>query len=132
MQTAGDARATIAYVSPATRTDPRIQGVSFFYTAPAESGVLPGMNLLAFLPSGRTVRGITIPASAIVWWQDRAWVYRRTGADSFTRTEIPTDLPATGGGYVVKGAAKDTEIVTQGAQSLLSEEFRAQIQVGED
>jgi hypothetical protein len=132
IQTGTDARATIAYVSPATRTDPRIQGVSFFYTAPAESGVLPGMNLLAFLPSGRTVQGVTIPASAIVWWQDRAWVYRRTGADSFTRTEIPTELPAPGGGYVVKEAAKKTEIVTQGAQSLLSEEFRAQIQVGED
>jgi hypothetical protein len=132
IETGKDARATIAFVSPATRTDPKIQGVSFFYTAPAESGVLPGMNLLAFLPSGRTVHGVIIPASAIVWWQDRAWVYRRTGANSFTRTEIPTDLPVPGGGYVVKEAARDTEIVTQGAQSLLSEEFRAQIQLGED
>ena len=33
---------------------------------------------------------------------------------------------------LVKEAARDTEIVTQGAQSLLSEEFRAQIQLGED
>jgi hypothetical protein len=132
IQTGKETRTAIAFVSPATRTDPKIQGVSFFYTAPAESRVLPGMNLLAFLPSGRTVQGVTIPASAIVWWQDRAWIYRRTGADSFTRTEIATDLPVTGGGYVVKEAAKGTEIVTEGAQSLLSEEFRAQIQVGED
>ena len=132
IQSSKDVRTAIAFVSPATHTDPKIQGVSFFYTAPAESDVLPGMNLLAFLPSGRTVEGITIPASAIVWWQDRAWVYRRTAADSFTRTEIPTDLPVPGGGYLVKDVAKGTEIVIRGAQSLLSEEFRAQIQVGEE
>jgi hypothetical protein len=132
IQTGADARSTIAFVSPATRTDPKIQGVSFFYTASAESGVLPGMNLLAFLPSGRTVEGVIIPESAIVWWQDRAWVYRRTGTNSFTRIEIETNLPVPGGGYVVKEAANKTEIVTQGAQLLLSEEFRSQIQLGED
>jgi hypothetical protein len=126
------ARAKITFVSPATRIDPKIQGVSFFYTAAAESGVLPGMNVLAFLPSGRSIEGVTVPASAIVWWQGRAWVYRRTGRDTFIRVEIATDLLAPGGGYFVKDVPKDAEIVTRGAQLLLSEEFRAQIQVGED
>jgi hypothetical protein len=93
---------------------------------------MPGMNVLAFLPSGMTVEGVTVPAAAIVWWQDRAWVYRRTGANTFTRAEISTDLPAPGGGYMVKTLPKETQIVTRGAQLLLSEEFRAQIQVGED
>ncbi len=123
------ARTVITFVSPATRMDPKIQGLSFFYTAPAESGVLPGMNVLAFLPTGTSVDGVAIPASAIVWWQDRAWVYRRTGPDTFTRDEIATDLPAAGGGYIVKEMPPDAEIVTSGAQLLLSEEFRSQIQV---
>ena len=35
-------------------------------------------------------------------------------------------------GYIEKDVPKDAEIVTRGAQLLLSEEFRAQIQVGED
>ena len=122
-------RANITFVSPATRIDPRIQGVSFFYTAAAESGVLPGMNVLAFLPSGRSTEGAAVPASAIVWWQGRAWAYRRTGQDTFIRVEIPTDLPAPGGGYIANDVPKDAEIVTRGAQLLLSEEFRAQIQV---
>ena len=132
MQPGNGARAAISFVSPATRIDPKIQGVSFFYTAPADSGVLPGMNVLAFLPSGKTIDGVTVPGAAIVWWQDRAWVYRRTGAETFARTGIATDLPAEGGGYIVKDMPPDAEIVTRGAQLLLSEEFRAQIQVDED
>jgi hypothetical protein len=127
----GKARQEITFVSPATRIDPRIQGISFFYAA-AASGVLPGMNVLAFLPSGKSIDGVEVPASAVVWWQGRAWVYRRTGPETFTRLAIATDLPAPGGGYFANDVAKDAEIVTHGAQLLLSEEFRAQIQVGED
>jgi hypothetical protein len=122
-------RAGITFVSPGTRIDPKIQGISFFYSAPAESGVLPGMNVLAFLPSGQITDGVTVPASAIIWWQDRAWVYRRMGPETFTRVQIATELPAAGGGYIVKDVPQDEEIVTRGAQVLLSEEFRAQIQV---
>ena len=128
----GKARQEITFVSPATRIDPRIQGVSFFYLAPAASGVLPGMNVLAFLPSGKSIEGAAVPASAVVWWQGRAWIYRRTAEETFTRMPIATDLPAPGGGYIANEVAKDAEIVTHGAQLLLSEEFRAQIQVGED
>lgn len=132
IETGKNTRAAIVFVSPATRTDPKIQGISFFYIAPAESGMLPGMNVLTFLPSGPTVEGVIVPATAIVWWQDRAWVYRRASANAFTRAAIPTDMPAPGGGFIVKDMAKNADIVTQGAQLLLSEEFRAQIQVGED
>ena len=75
---------------------------------------------------------VTVPAAAVVWWQDRAWVYQRTEPDKFVRVEIATDLPAPGGGYIVAGMPHDVEIVTSGAQLLLSEEFRSQIQVDED
>jgi len=126
------ARREVTFVSPATRIDPKIQGLSFFYAAAAASGVLPGMNVLAFLPSGKSIEGVAVPASAVVWWQGRAWVYRRTGRETFARLAIATDLPAPDGGYIANDVAKDAEIVTHGAQLLLSEEFRAQIQVDED
>ena len=132
VQVGGGPPSPISFVSNATRTDPRIQGMSFFYLAPASSGVLPGMNVLVSLPSGPPSDGLAIPPSAIVWWQDRAWIYSQAGAATFARTQIPTDLPAKGGGYVVKNLPKDVRIVTQGAQLLLSEEFRAQIQIGAD
>jgi hypothetical protein len=125
-------RVAIALVSPATRTDARIQGVSFFYLASAESGVLPGMNVLAFLSTGAAIEGVAVPAEALVWWQDRPWAYRRTEPETFVRTQIATDQPTPAGGYIDPSLSKEVEIVTRGAQLLLSEEFRAQIQVGDD
>ena len=131
IQTGRDARAPITLVSPAPRTDPKIQGRSFFYVASAQSGLLPGMNVLVYLPSGEAVNGAVVPAAAIVWWQDRAWAYRRTSPDTFMRVQIGTEQPAPSGGYVVKDLPMGSEIVTRGAQLLLSEEFRAQIRVKE-
>ncbi|KZC22662.1 hypothetical protein RHOFW104T7_17805 [Rhodanobacter thiooxydans] len=131
LQLDGNARSTITFVSAATRTDPKVQGVSFFYVAPASSGLLTGMSAQALLPSGPTTEGVTIPGSAVVWWQDRAWVYLNATPHAFVRTEIPTDQPATGGGFVVKSLPTPSPIVIRGAQLLLSEEFRAQIQVGD-
>jgi len=131
LDTGAAARAAIELVSRAPRTDPGIQGVSFFYTVPAASGVLPGMQLLAYLHSGEPIAGAVIPAQAVVWWRDHAWIYRRTGPGTFTRMRIATDQPAPGGGYVIAGLPQGSEVVTRGAQLLLSEEFRAQIEVGD-
>ncbi|MEI9901138.1 MAG: efflux RND transporter periplasmic adaptor subunit, partial [Hyphomicrobium sp.] len=128
-------RADVRYISPATRADPRIQGLSYFYAAGASSGVLPGMNVRAFLANGAPVDGVVIPASAVVWWAGRAWVYRRTGDDTFSRREIPTDMPAEmDAGFIVPASLfkPQEEMVGTGAQMLLSEEFRSQIQVGGD
>ena len=124
-------RAELKLVSAAARTDPRIQGLSFFYVTGADTAVLPGMNVVALLPSGSAVTGVVVPHAAIVWSQDRPWAYRRVGPELFARIAIPTDLTASGG-YVVRDLPDDAEIVTNGAQLLLSEEFRAQIQVGGD
>ncbi|KZC20239.1 MULTISPECIES: hypothetical protein [Rhodanobacter] len=129
LQLDGNARTTITFVSIATRTDPRIQGVSFFYVAPASSALLTGMNVQALLPSGPTAEGVAVPGSAVVWWQDRAWVYLNAAPHAFVRTEIPTDQLAPGGGFIVKNLPRQSRIVVRGAQLLLSEEFRAQIQV---
>ena len=125
-------RAGLRYVSPATRTDPRVQGVSFFYTASADSGLLPGMNVLSFLPSDKTVEAALVPESAVVRWQGKDWIYLRTDDQTFARREIATDLPAPDGGYVVSGLPPDGVVVTRGAQALLSEELKAQINVGDE
>ena len=123
-------------LSPATRTDPKIQGPSYFYLAPGDSGVLPGMNLLANLATGAKVDVYVIPPAAIVWWSGRAWVYEHAGDDDFVRRAIHLDGQSDkAGNYLVAIAdlpGNDPEIVTTGAQLLLSEEFRSQIEVGGD
>ena len=154
IETTTGERVKIDFVSQAPRTDPQIQGVSFLYTADAASGALPGMSVIAFLPVGRLAPGIAVPASAVVWLQGRAWVYLQSAANIFSRHEIPTTEPQPGGGYVVpapaaaptpeheasaagmdgqaQGLPTDEPLVVKGAQTLLSQEFSAQIQLGGD
>jgi hypothetical protein len=146
IETTTGERVKIEFVSEAPRTDPQIQGVSFFYTADAASGALPGMSVIAYLPVGRPAPGVAVPASAVVWLQGRAWVYLQTAANAFSRHEIPTTEPQPGGGYIVpapaaastpgmdgeaQGLSSDKPLVVKGAQMLLSQEFSAQIQLGD-
>lgn len=128
----GETRVPIALVSVAPRTDPRIQGASFLYTASARSALLAGMSALAYLPSGKSVEGAIVPDAAIVWAQGQASIYLRTGAQTFARRAISTAVPAPGGGYVVQGLPDGAQVVVQGAQMLLSETYRAPARGGGD
>ena len=132
VQAENGSRIPLKFVSIATRTDPSIQGTNLFYRATANGALLPGTKVLVLLPSGNSIQGMLVPASAIVWWQGRAWVYLRRTAGAFTREEIATDHPAADGAYLVSTLPDPADIVSQGAQLLLSEELRAQIQVGEE
>ena len=124
-------RQEIHFISPATKANSSIQGVSLFYTLPASSELLPGMNVLALLLLASTVEGVIVPKDAVVWWQGRAWVYVRTSPSTFARRAIAADYPLPQGEYLDRALPGGAEVVVQGAQMLLSEEFRAQIQVGE-
>lgn len=133
VQTA-DGRLTEAkFVSPALRTDPKIQGQSLFYTLSAQDGtLLPGMNVTVLLPAGKPVPGVVVPASAVVWLQGKAWAYAQIEANRFARREVSAEQPVQTGWFVPLDFTKDELFVLQGPQVLLSEEFRAQISVGEE
>jgi len=123
---------SVRLVSQSSRTDPRIQGRSFFYVATGAGGaLLPGMNVSAYLPVGAALKGVTVPASAVVWWQGKAWVYVQKDAEHFVRREITTDAPVTEGWFVARGFSAGSKLVVTGAQLLLSEEFRAQVQISD-
>lgn len=116
-------------VSPSPVADPRIQGPTFFYTAPAD-GLLPGTTVTAYLPAGAERSGGLIPADAVVWWQGKAWYYVQSTSDRFLRRELTGAMPVDQGWFVAGLPAM--QVVVRGAQMLLSEELRSQIEVGEE
>jgi hypothetical protein len=117
------------FVSPFPQVSPQIQGISFLYRVSSRPGLAVGMNLVALVPIGEPLRGIMIPHSAIVWWQGKAWAYEKVSPTTFARREVPTDNPVTGGYFVPAASlAPETKLVIVGAQALLSEEFRSEIQ----
>lgn len=115
-------RAQATLISPFPRVDPRIQGRSFLYSAPSQPDFTPGVNLVAHLTVGNSLRGVVVPASAIVWSEGKAWAYLQTTARQFSRREVPTDSPVDAGYFAANGFSAGSKVVTRGAQSLLSEE----------
>jgi hypothetical protein len=116
---------TIRLVSPAVRADPRLTGRSYFYRTRPDAALLPGATFAVQLETGRHVELASVPASALVWWQGRAWIFVRNEAGDFERREVPADRAADPS-TLLADLASGTEVVVQGAQVLLSEELRAE------
>ena len=111
------------FISQATSANPSIQGMSFIYIAPSRSGtLLPGMNVTAQMPSAGTQSGFLVPSSAVVWLQDKAWVYIKKSQTGFNRVEVPTSMPVDEDYFVSGIFSAGDQIVVQGAQALLSAE----------
>jgi hypothetical protein len=122
IQAVGRSRWKADFVSPAPRTDPQIQGLSYFYTISTPTRELrAGMNVAAFLPVGSRIGGFVVPGSAVVWQNGQPLVFVQTGREHFTARTVATNLPISGGYLVTKGFSPDERLVVAGAQTLLSE-----------
>jgi hypothetical protein len=113
-------------VSAATRADPGLPGVTWFYRAPA-AGLRAGERITGRLPTGgQAEQGVLVPAAAVVWHAGKAWVYVQEAADRFERRAIEATT-AVGADWFETGLEAGDRVVVSGAQLLLSEEFRGQI-----
>ncbi len=121
---AAGTRVQVHFISASPRTDPRIQGMSFFYLARAQPGVLAGMAVVAHLPAGPEVSGFIIPSSAVIWREGKAWVFEEVESDRFTRRPVPTQNPVEKGYFAARGFRAGERVVIQGAQVLLAAEFQ--------
>ncbi|MEO7145516.1 MAG: hypothetical protein ABI165_18620 [Bryobacteraceae bacterium] len=118
-------RATRLAVAPSA--DPHAPGTPLlFRLTTTRFGIRPGVSVTAhvLLPGAGTA-GVLIPFDAIVRYQGRTWAYVQTGADQFTRREVSTGAPVTGGYFAGSGFQPGGKLVVRGAQALLSEEFRS-------
>jgi hypothetical protein len=118
----GRTRAEATLISPFPRVDPRIQGRSFLYSAPAQPDFTPGVNLVSHFTVGNSTHGVVVPSSAVVWSEGKAWAYVQKDARQFSRREVSTGSPVDAGYFVAAGFSTQDRVVTRGAQSLLSEE----------
>lgn len=126
--TAATARTIKAqYVSRAPQSNTIMQGKTYFYLA-VTTELRAGMQVkVGGSQAIGQVKGVIIPNSAVIWYGGKPWLYRKTDQEHFTRLPILTNVEV-GDSWFYNGDLKANDtVVTNGAQLLLSEEFKYQI-----
>ena len=96
-------------------------------------GARPGAAVVVAVPDrGAPVRGVLVPDRAVVQWEGLTWVFVERGAGRFGRVRVPVDRPVSGGFLASAGLLAGDTVVVEGAEQLLSEEFRARVTVGDE
>ncbi len=115
----------------APTVDSHLQGQSFLLKVDAQGFPLrPGTAVTARLESPDTAKpGVVIPEAALVRTGDSAWAYVQIAPTQFERRHVVLNSHAARGWFVTSGFAAEDHIVVTGAQALLSEELKSQIQV---
>jgi hypothetical protein len=118
-------------ISYAPTADSHLQGQGFLLKVEASVFSLrPGMAITAYLEaSGTARRGVVIPEAAVVRMGNGAWAYTQIAPSQFERRPLEAMVPVTGGWFAPSGFAAGDRVVVSGAQALLSEELKSQIQV---
>ena len=124
---ANNAQIKAIYISPATQSDQSGLGKTFYYSAPADL-LRIGMRVNAEVDpiANDAKQGVVIPNNAVVWYAGSAWAYFQHDETHFVRKPIATDTEIEEG-WFSQTIAPNSVVVTNGAQLLLSEEFKNQI-----
>jgi hypothetical protein len=114
--------------------DPRYQGQTWlFRLALGRAALRPGEAVTAHISiPGPAIAGVLLPSSAILRFQGEAWVYVERASGEFVRRMAALDQPGNGGWLVNSGFAPGERIVVTGAQTLLSEEMKSQLESDEE
>jgi biotin carboxyl carrier protein len=130
---AGNRRYDARLLGPAPEADPVTGGPAWLYRLGSEAEALrAGTIMMASVPDPGGRRGVVVPGAAVVQWDAMTWAYLERGPGRYLRVRVPSDHPVVGGFLVTAGLARGDRIVVEGAEQLLSEEFRARITVGEE
>jgi len=114
-------------LSSAPFADPVVLGPTFLFRVAAAPELRVGNRVRGELARGGEPRaGVAVPAPAVVFHGGKAWVYIKTGEETFARREIAT-RDEVAGGWFDEGLVPGDAVVVSGAQLLLSEELEYQI-----
>ncbi|MBI3849729.1 MAG: hypothetical protein HY298_05485 [Verrucomicrobia bacterium] len=129
-----DQSITVRSVYSAPTVDEKTRGqASLLVVEQPGPRLRPGAVATAFfkLP-GDEASGVMLPSRAVVRAAGLAWAYVQTAENEFTRREVSTSAPMPDGWFVTKNFKPGEQVVVTGAQTLLSEEFKSQISVGDE
>lgn len=108
------------WLSAAARTDASLGAGLQLYLVPRS---LPANAAVVARVAAATPAGALVPPPAVVWQAGQPWAYVRRDDSHFARTPL-TGATETREGFVVpQGIRPGDQIVTQGAQLLLSQEL---------
>lgn len=97
--------------------------------APPQSELRPGTPVVAFLPvAGAPLRGVYVPDSAIIRYGGLAWVFAAQQDGTLARMPVGLRAPTTRGWFVTEGLRGGESVVVAGAQMLLSEQLKTEIE----
>ncbi|MDE2471166.1 MAG: hypothetical protein KGL35_21135 [Bradyrhizobium sp.] len=121
------------FIGVVPSADTQVQGQGFFCLIKRSAlTFLPDMTVTGFLElGGEPLRGLVVPNSAVVRFEERAWVYVENAGTTFTRREVSLGHPLNDGWLVLDGIRSDERIVTNGAAILLSEEQKSRIKLAD-
>ena len=126
------ASASEIYSTPSVDARTRAQAFLLVIDQPGPQ-LRPGAAITAYFSlSGEKQNGVTLPFGAVVRALGLTWAYVQTGDNQFTRRQVASATPMTDGWFANAGFKPGDQVVVTGAQTLLSEEFKSQISVGDE
>lgn len=118
----------------APKVDAQLQGQAFLLRFDSPEGDLrPGASVTAYLRvPGEPRRAVVLPRASVIRFEGQAWVYVRHDEETFARRAVELDRPTAAGWLATDGISAGEEVVVAGAQLLLSEELRAEIEIEDE
>lgn len=114
--------------------EPGTPGQTFLFRVHAGSLPLrPGMAVTAYLRApGPRRQGVIVPRSGVVHAEGKFWVYVRASEGALARRAVTLERELGRGWFVTAGLRPGDRVVAEGAQALLSEEYKSQVRSEED
>jgi multidrug efflux system membrane fusion protein len=121
------------FVSSMPSVDAQTQGQGFLFLVNSNRlRFAPGAAVLGYLKlAGAAQSGVLIPRNAVIRFNGKPWVYLQTGEEAFVRREISEEHPFADGWFMKEEFKPSDHVIVIGAQMLLSEEQKYQIQMGD-
>ncbi len=114
-------------ISPATKTDPLTQGVTYYFRTSAEN-MRTGLFLTGWvIVSNEVETGVDVPLASVIWYGGQPWVYVQVEKELYSRRPVANYRETDFGWFIKNTFKQDEKIVIRGGQLLLSEELRWQI-----